>query len=312
MDLLGRISGLFDRIGTYPWWEVLIELAIIWVIVYFVFRFVQGTRAAGALKGILVIFIVVTLIARILSGDAFGRLAFLYDRLLQVVAIALVVIFQPELRRAVIRLGESPFFRQSPKDIGIIVEQLGDACTYLSKAKFGAIIVLERQVQLEGLTEGGTLLRAELSSRLIQTIFHPGTALHDLAVIVRGRVVHAAGVQLPLADPQEMPDPSLGSRHRAAVGISKECDALVIVVSEETGLIRLSERGKLSPGFPAGAFRAQLKARLERNPELSLDVSAEEEAVASATLAGTIADDPEEQTSGERGTSAPAGEKERP
>lgn len=312
MDLLGRISGLLDRIGTYPWWEVLIELAIIWLVVYFVFRFVQGTRAAGALKGILVIFIVVTLIARILSGDSFGRLAFLYDRLLGVVAIALVVIFQPELRRAVIRLGESPFFRQSPKDIGIIVEQLSDACAYLSKAKFGAIIVLERQVQLEGLTEGGTLLRAELSSRLIQTIFHPGTALHDLAVIVRGRVVHAAGVQLPLAEPQDMPDPSLGSRHRAAVGISKECDALVIVVSEETGLIRLAERGKLSPGFPAGAFRAQLRARLERNPDLSVDVSAEEEAVSSATLAGTIADDPEEQTADERTTPSATGKGDRP
>jgi len=301
-----------DRIGTYPWWEVLIEVAIIWMVVYFVFRFVQGTRAAGALKGILVLFVVVTLIARILSGDSFGRLAFLYDRLLGVVAIALVVIFQPELRRAVIRLGESPFFRQSPKDIGNIVDQMAEACGYLSKAKFGAIIVLERQVQLEGLTEGGTLLKAELSARLLQTIFHPGTALHDLAVIVRGRVIHAAGVQLPLADPEDMPDPSLGSRHRAAVGISKECDALVIIVSEETGLIRLAERGKLSPGFPAGAFKAQLRARLDRNPIHSDDVSAEDEAEKTRALEGTIVDDPDEQTASERTTDASsAGEGER-
>lgn len=312
MDFLSRISGLLDRIGTYPWWEVLIEVAIIWMVVYFVFRFVQGTRAAGALKGILVLFVVVTLIARILSGDSFGRLAFLYDRLLGVVAIALVVIFQPELRRAVIRLGESPFFRQSPKDIGNIVDQMAEACGYLSKAKFGAIIVLERQVQLEGLTEGGTLLKAELSARLLQTIFHPGTALHDLAVIVRGRVIHAAGVQLPLADPEDMPDPSLGSRHRAAVGISKECDALVIIVSEETGLIRLAERGKLSPGFPAGAFKAQLRARLDRNPIHSDDVSAEDEAEQTRALEGTIVDDPDEQTASERTTDASsAGEGER-
>ncbi|MFI4873520.1 MAG: diadenylate cyclase CdaA [Phycisphaerales bacterium JB058] len=304
MDFLSRISGLLDRIGTYPWWEVLIEVAIIWLVVYFVFRFVQGTRAAGALKGILVLFVVVTLIARILSGDAFGRLAFLYDRLLGVVAIALVVIFQPELRRAVIRLGESPFFKQSPKDIGNIVDQMAEACGYLSKAKFGAIIVLERQVQLEGLTEGGTLIKAELSARLLQTIFHPGTALHDLAVIVRGKVIHAAGVQLPLADPEDMPDPSLGSRHRAGVGISKECDALVIIVSEESGLIRLAERGKLSPGFPAGAFKAQLRARLERNPVLSEDVSAEDEAEQTRALEGTISDDPDEQTASERTSEA--------
>lgn len=299
MDLLGRISGLMGRLGTYPWWEVLIEVGVIWLVVYFVFRFVQGTRAAGALKGILVLFVVVTLIARILSGDAFGRLSFLYDRFLGIVAIALVVIFQPELRRAVIRLGETPFFRQTPKDISHVVDNLTEACGYLAKAKFGAIIVLERQVRLEGMTEGGTILKAELTARLLQTIFHPGTALHDLAVIIRGRVIHAAGVQLPLADPADMPDPTLGSRHRAAVGLTKECDALVIIVSEESGLIRISERGKLSPGFPAAAFRAQLRARLERNPDLSIDSSAEEEAEASEALEGTISDDPDDQTASE-------------
>jgi diadenylate cyclase len=311
MDLLSRVSGLLERLGTYPWWEVLIEIAIIWLVVYFVFRFVQGTRAAGALKGILVLFVVVTLIARILSGDSFGRLAFLYDRLLGVVAIALVVIFQPELRRAVIRLGETPFFRQTPKDINHVIDHMTEACAYLAKAKFGAIIVLERQVGLEALTEGGTVLKAELSARLLQTIFHPGTALHDLAVIVRGRVVHSAGVQLPLADPEDMSDPGLGSRHRAAVGITKECDALVIVVSEETGLIRIGERGKLSPGFPAGAFRAQLRARLERNPELPLEESAEEEAEQTETLKGTIADDPETQTADEPVKPTSAGEEDR-
>ncbi|HED54046.1 MAG TPA: TIGR00159 family protein [Phycisphaerales bacterium] len=311
MDLFDRITGLLDRLGTYPWWEVLIELAVIWLVVYFVFRFVQGTRAAGALKGILVLFIVVTLIARILSGDAFGRLAFLYDRLLGVVAIALVVIFQPELRRAVIRLGETPFFRQTPKDINFLVDNLADACGYLAKAKFGAIIVVERQVGLEGLTEGGTLLKAELSAPLIQTIFHPGTALHDLAVIVRGRVVHAAGVQLPLADPEDMPDPSLGSRHRAAVGLSKECDALVIIVSEETGMIRLSERGKLSPSFPAAAFRAQLRAKLERSHELPSEEAAEDEAEQNEALRGTIADDPDQQTADEPREPTSAGEETR-
>ncbi len=311
MDFLSRFSGMLERLGTYPWWEVLIEIAIIWMVVYFVFRFVQGTRAAGALKGILVLFVIVTLVARILSGDSFGRIAFLYDRLLGVVAIALVVIFQPELRRAVIRLGETPFFRQTPKDISMVVDNLTEACAYLAKAKFGAIIVLERQVGLEGLTEGGTQLRAELSARLLQTIFHPGTALHDLAVIIRGRVVHAAGVQLPLAEPEDMPDPSLGSRHRAAVGISKECDALVIIVSEESGLIRICERGKLSPGFPSGAFRAQLKARLERNPELSAEDSAEDEAEQSETLRGTIADDPDTQTADELVESETADAEER-
>lgn len=290
MNQFDGISDLIDRLGAYPWWEVLIELVVIWLVAYVVFRFVQGTRAAGAIKGILVVVILVSLGARIVSGETFARLSFLYDRFLGVAAVAMIVIFQPELRRAVIRLGETPFFRQSPKDIEYVVEQTAEACTYLSKAKFGAIIVIERQVGLEGLTEGGTPLRAELTAQLLQTIFYPGTALHDLAVIIRGRVVHAAGVQLPLADPHDMPDPSLGSRHRAAVGITKECDALVIIVSEESGLMRLAERGKLSPGFTPGVFRAQLRARLERNPELAEDESAGREEEDQVALEGTISE----------------------
>ncbi|MEO1717300.1 MAG: diadenylate cyclase [Planctomycetota bacterium] len=303
MNQLEGITDLVDRLGAYPWWEVLAELVVIWLVVYLAFRFVQGTRAAGAIKGILVVVILVSLGARIVSGETFARLAFLYDRFLGIATIALVVIFQPELRRAVIRLGETPFFRQSPKDIEFVVKETAEACTYLSKAKFGAIIVVERQVGLEGLTEGGTPLRADLTAGLLQTIFYPGTALHDLAVIIRGRVIHAAGVQLPLADPQDMPDPTLGSRHRAAVGISKECDALVVVVSEETGLLRLAERGKLSPGFTPGVFRAQLRARLERNPEIAEEDSAglqEEDAV---RLEGTIADAADRDKSADASTS---------
>ncbi|MEL6795680.1 MAG: diadenylate cyclase [Planctomycetota bacterium] len=303
MNQLEGITDLVDRLGAYPWWEVLAELVVIWLVVYLAFRFVQGTRAAGAIKGILVVVILVSLGARIVSGETFARLAFLYDRFLGIATIALVVIFQPELRRAVIRLGETPFFRQSPKDIEFVVKETAEACTYLSKAKFGAIIVVERQVGLEGLTEGGTPLRADLTAGLLQTIFYPGTALHDLAVIIRGRVIHAAGVQLPLADPQDMPDPTLGSRHRAAVGISKECDALVIVVSEETGLLRLAERGKLSPGFTPGVFRAQLRARLERNPEIAEEDSAglqEEDAV---RLEGTITHAADRDESAEVSTS---------
>src|SRR5690606_20805891 len=178
----------------------------------------------------------------------------------------LVVVFQPELRRALTRLGEAPFFRSTPGEIAEVVDAVVDACAYFSKAKFGALIVIERQVRLEGLIEGGTRLDARISSRLLQTIFFPSTALHDLAVIIRGSVIHAAGVQLPMADPADMPDPRLGARHRAAVGLTKECDALVILVSEETGYIRLVERGRLTDGLSADALREELSARLRREP----------------------------------------------
>jgi diadenylate cyclase len=263
LGVLDRIQSLQNRLLTYQWWEVAVEFAVIWLVVWLVVRFVQGTRAAGALKGLLVILIVLTVMSRLFGGDgSFQRLGLLYDKFLALVAVALVVIFQPELRRALVRLGETSFLRATPKDIRVIVEEVADAAEYLSRAKFGALIVIERQTKLTGLVEGGTKMGAELSSRLLQAIFFPGAALHDLAVIVRGRVIDAAGVQLPLADPQDMPDARLGSRHRAAVGLSQECDALVVVVSEETGNVRIAERGKLTKPLSDEQLRELLTMRL--------------------------------------------------
>lgn len=264
---LERIQALIDRLSTYSWVEMGVEYAIIWLVVYLVVRFVQGTRAAGALKGLLVLIIVFALFSRVLGGaGAFQRLGLLYDRFLALFAIALIVIFQPELRRALVRLGETPFWRASPKDIRFIVDEVSEAASYLSKAKFGALIVFERQSKLGGQVEGGTTLNAQLSAAMLQTIFFPGSALHDLAVVVQGRTIQAAGVQLPLADPSEMPDARLGSRHRAAVGLSQECDALVLVVSEETGHIRLAERGTLSQPIAREDLAEELERRLLKAP----------------------------------------------
>src|SRR5207253_1485033 len=156
---LDRLQSLFRRLGSYPPWEVAIELLLIGLVVYAVVRFVKGTRAAGALKGMLLILVFVTITARIIGGgEAFQRLAFLYDRFLAIVAIALIVIFQPELRRALIRLGETPFFRSSPVEIAGAVDAIADACAYFSKSRFGAIIVIERAIGLAGMVEGGTVL----------------------------------------------------------------------------------------------------------------------------------------------------------
>ncbi|MDX2131719.1 MAG: diadenylate cyclase CdaA [Planctomycetota bacterium] len=265
-----RPQALIDRLGNYSLWEVALELALIWVVVYVVIRFVQGTRAAGALKGLLLLLVAITIASRVLGGsDAFQRLTYLYDKFIALAAVALIVIFQPELRRALVRLGETPFLRGSPKDVQHVASEIAAACTYLSRSKFGALIVLERNTPLAGVVEGGTVLGAELSARLLQTIFFPGSALHDLAVIVKGRTVHAAGVQLPLAEPEEMRDASLGSRHRAAVGVSKEADALVVVVSEETGSIRIAERGRLAGPFTPAQLRDELTVRLSKTPVLA-------------------------------------------
>lgn len=260
-----QVQDLLDRISAYPPLAVAAELILIWLVVYGIFRFVQGTRAAGALKGMLVVLFLAAVVSRVLGvAEAFQRLSYLYERFVALVAFGLVVIFQPELRRALVRLGETPFFRTTPSDIAYTVSEIVEACGYLSKARFGGLVVIERSVGLAGLLEGGTVLNAELSARLLQTIFFPGSALHDLAVIVKGRRVYAAGVQLPLAEPSDMPDPRFGSRHRAAVGLTKECDALVVVVSEETGAMRIAERGKLSSPMDQDQLQEELRVRLTR------------------------------------------------
>jgi diadenylate cyclase len=267
LDHWTRISDLLTRLSSYSPWEVAVELVIIWVVIYAIIRFVQGTGAAGALKGLLVVLLVVTIASRVATGDdRFDRLSYLADKFLALVAVGLIVIFQPELRRALVRLGEAPFFRGTPPEIASMVAEIAAACKYLSKAKFGGLIVIERQVGLAGLVEEGTTLNADLNAQLLKTIFFPGSALHDLAVIVKGKSIRAAGVQLPLADPADMPDPMLGSRHRAALGLSKECDAVVVVVSEETGRIRLAERGRLSEPMTYDQFPDELTSRLNRGP----------------------------------------------
>jgi len=290
---LDRLQGLLDRLASYPRWEVLVELLLIGAVVFAVSRLVRGTRAAGALKGMFVILLLITLIARVFGGgESFQRLAFLYDRFLAVVAIGLLIIFQPELRRALIRLGESGFFRSGSPQVAEAMDAIAEACSYLSKSRFGALLVLQRQASLSGLVEGGTVLDAELSSRLLQTLFFPGTALHDLAVVIKGNVVHAAGVQLPLAASADMPDASLGSRHRAAVGLTQECDALVVVVSEETGHIRIAEGGRLSEPLAREDLAGELVQRLNLEAPAAEAQTAHERTMSDMTMAPTISETP--------------------
>ena len=254
-----RLQDLFNRLNAYAAWEVVFELAIIWAVVYVILRFLQGTRAARAIKGLIFVLIVGTLIVRVLGDDTFARLAYLYDRVLAGFALALVVIFQPELRRALIRLGETRFFGTPEQGAAAVSAQLAPACEFLSKAQFGAIIVIERRVGLKAILEGGTELDAKLTSLLIQTIFHPGSALHDLAVVIRGDRIHSAGVQLPMASATEITDQSFGSRHRAALGVTKDSDAIVVVVSEETGYIRIAQRGNLSSPIDRSELQSVLR-----------------------------------------------------
>ena len=305
MGLITRIQDLFNRLSAYAAWEVLVELAIIWIMVYVILRFLQGTRAARAIKGLIFVLIVGTVVVRVLGDDTLARLAYLYDRVLAGFALALVVIFQPELRRALIRLGETRFFGTTQQGATAVAAQLAPACVFLSKAKFGAIIVIERRVGLKAMTEGGTDLDAKLTSSLVQTIFHPGSALHDLAVVIRGERIHSAGVQLPMASASEITDQSFGSRHRAALGVTKDSDALVLVVSEETGHIRTAQRGKLSSPIERGDLESTIRELLGQHEESEAEILPEVatddpetgfvDEVSKPAPTGTISESPDDQ-----------------
>ncbi len=256
-----KLYQLVDRLEFYLRTQphvVLIELAVIWVVVYIIVRFLRGTRGAGVIKGVFLLLFIGTLAILIFGQETtFERLNFLYSNFLAFASFVLVVVFQPELRRALVRLGEARLFRGGGLRKARVIDEILNAVDYLSTNKVGALIAIERQVGLRGIVDLGTLLDAEVSSNLLKTIFWPGSALHDMGVVVRGDRLVAAGVQFPLAEGEDIPQ-ELGSRHRAAIGLSQEADALVVVVSEETGTISIAERGELTRGLTIDELRDSL------------------------------------------------------
>lgn len=258
-----NLTQLLTRLNNYSKIEVAIELAIIWLVVYIVVRFLRDTGGAGIIKGLALLLIVGTIFVRVLAqnGESFRRLNFLYDRALGFAAIGVLVIFQPELRRVLIRLGEATFFRASRSELAPMIEALVQACEFNSRNRIGLLVAIVRRVGLSGIVESGTRLNADISAALLQTIFWPNSALHDLGVVVQGRKVLAASVQFPLTKRTDV-DPRLGSRHRAALGVTEESDCLAVVVSEETGGIAVAERGQLHRMTSIDHLRTFLAERL--------------------------------------------------
>jgi diadenylate cyclase len=264
-DSLLNFSNFRTAVASYTWWVVAIELLLIGLVVYWVLRFLRGTRGARMLKGIAFVLISLYLIVRIV-GTQFGldRIEFLYRQFLLFAAAACVVVFQPELRRALMRLGETRLFRGWSSQIDEEIEALVEAATFLSRRKIGALVAIEREVGLGGIAESGTRINADLTASLVESLFWPNSPLHDLGVIVsQGRIAYA-GVQFPLAESGDL-ERELGSRHRAAVGLSQESDAVVLVVSEETGDVSIAERGQLIRKLTPEGLRGLLGELLGRS-----------------------------------------------
>jgi len=243
---------------------------ILYVIIYTFLRFMEGTRGEGILKGIALLILMVPILLTIV-GERFKIL----DRLLVIIKFfgaaaipVVVIIVQPELRRALVRLGQSRIFGIFLRDqTQGMVDEIVKAAFRMSRRKIGALVAIEREVGLQSYVERGTLLDAAVSSELLCTIFFPGSDLHDGAVVIQKERIAAAGCLFPLSESPSLGG-ILGTRHRAALGITEESDAVVVVVSEETGVVSFVHRGKMERPLNMEQLRAFVRkyyAQLEES-----------------------------------------------
>ncbi len=238
----------------------LIDVLLIAVIVYQLLKLIKETRALQLVKGILVLFFAL----EISSWFNLTTLNYLLRSAMQVGMFAIVVIFQPELRSLLEKVGRSNVGKIINIGTGsadsqmLAIEEIALAAENLSAEKTGALIVIERETKLGDIIRTGTLINAEVSSALLENIFVPKTPLHDGAVIIRGDRIHTAGCLLPLTSNENL-SRELGTRHRAALGISEASDALVVVVSEETGKISIATGGALTRNLDKESLTAALK-----------------------------------------------------
>ena len=239
--------------------KVLFELILIGIIVYAVLSFLEGTRGERLFRGVISVIIIGTAILYLVVKQFdLTRVAYLYKGFMIAISIVAIAAFQPEIRRALIRIGQARFLSSSPQQLSRSVEEIINAVTQMAAIRMGAIIVIEQQVALGEFIDTGVKLDSKVNAELLKTIFYPGTALHDMAVIIRGDRIVAARVQLPLAEMGSLMGKQLGSRHRAAIGVTSSSDATVIVVSEETGIVSLAINGDLTRNVSEAQLRRQL------------------------------------------------------
>lgn len=244
---------------VYGW----IEIFILSAMFYYVFRLFKGTRGAAVLSGMIILYGTLYVITSLVHFDI---LNWLLSRLMIYLSLAFVVIFQPEIRRALANLGSRPLWKSSggASSQKSLVEPIVQATQILSSRKIGALIAIERDIGTRALQDTGTRIKGLVSSELLATIFFPYTPLHDGGVIISGNQISAAGCLFPLTEKMEL-SKMLGTRHRAAIGITEETDAIVVVVSEETGSVSLAYNAKLRRGLDEEHLRRILTSMLSRD-----------------------------------------------
>ena len=234
-------------------WRSAFEIVLLSVALYYGYLYFKGTRGAKVLTGLAIVFLTLTLISQLLNLVVIGWIVRSFSVFL---AVALVVIFQPELRRGLAALGGHPIFSLTSEKRET-VHDIAEAITQLANKQFGALIAIERDTSIRVYEETGVTIDAILSVELLLTLFHPKAALHDGGVIIRNGRIAAAACIFPVSQ-RETLDRSLGLRHRAGLGLTEESDAVAIVVSEETGGISICHRRRIERNFTPETFRQRI------------------------------------------------------
>ncbi|MGK0554980.1 diadenylate cyclase CdaA [Macrococcus capreoli] len=252
-----QLFNVLENLSTMKIITGILDLLIVWYVIYLLINAIKGTKAIQLLKGIFFI-----LIGRTLSHQLdLTTTTKLFDMVMEWGFLAIIVIFQPELRRALEQLGRGSLFKRNASNLKVNQAKLTDAMVksvqYMAKRRIGALIVFEKETGLQDYIETGIPINADISSELLINIFIPNTPLHDGAMIVQGDKISVAASYLPLSDSAKI-QKSLGTRHRAAVGISEVSDAFTVVVSEETGDISVTYNGRLRKDVSLEVFEALL------------------------------------------------------
>jgi len=255
-------------------WQIPVEILLIAVVIYYILKTLQGGRGVGLLRGIFILFTLVYITLSLLArySDMY-RLTYLLNQFLGLFAFVLIIVFAPELRRGLMRIGQRPLFSTVFRREAAVIAEVVAAARHMSERRIGALIAFEREVGLRNYAETGTAVDSEVTAALLNTIFWPGGPLHDGAVIISQAKIAAAACILPNTEREEL-GYVLGTRHRAAIGLTEVSDALVIVVSEETRAVSLAHDGEIRRGLSIEDLttelnRVLLKSGAGRHPRRS-------------------------------------------
>ena len=254
LPIPSQIHGLIRTVG---FWDV-VDILIVAVILYKVYEMLQDTRAITLVKGLIVLMIV-TLVAGFLELHV---ISWLLQKTVTLLFVALPIVFQPELRRALERLGQGRFLGLDQyldvEEANSLTNEIDKAVFNMADKKIGALLVIEKNVGINEIIDTGIKIEGLITTEILMNVFIPNTPLHDGAAVIRGKRLVAAGCYLPLTENRSLSS-ELGTRHRAAIGLSEQCDAVIIIVSEETGVVSVAENGRIERYMTHDSLRQRIR-----------------------------------------------------